>query len=70
MSITARDLTDIAFLLVDRHGPDAAFYATRAVQEMEDQGDEPRADAWRALRSFIEDAIEGRIERSAGDSLH
>jgi len=68
--ITAEDLTQIAHLLVDRHGARACIYATQAVEEMEDLGDEPRAEAWRALRAVIVDAIEGRLDRRAGKSLH
>ena len=68
--ITAHDLTKIAFLLVDRHGEQAAVFAARAVDEMEALGDDFRADNWRALGAVIDDAIEGRIDRDAGASLH
>lgn len=68
--ITAEDLTQIAHLLVDRHGAQASIYATQAVEEMEDLGDEPRAEAWRALRAVIDDAIEGWLPRGSGKRLH
>jgi len=40
------------------------------VWEMEDQGEAECADAWRALRSEIEDALSGRIVRSQPVRLH
>jgi hypothetical protein len=62
--ITPTDLAQIAWMLVDRHGGDARIYAARAVDEMEQQGDEKRAGAWRALESVIEDALTGRLSRA------
>lgn len=58
--ITPNDLQDLASVLVERHGPKAVFFADCAVDEMEALGDEFRADAWRALKSLVEDVIEGR----------
>jgi len=68
--ITPDDLAQIAHLLVDRHGARAAILAGQAVAEMEAAGDAPRADAWRALRSVIEDAIEGRLPPAGSIRLH
>ncbi len=61
--ITPEDLAEIAWMLVDRHGGKAAVYAAQAVGEMEAQGDEKRAGAWRALESVIGDALSGRLPR-------
>ncbi len=59
--ITAEDLRSLATYLVDRHGHIAVDYANRAVFELEAQGEEYRADAWKALRSVVVDMVEGRI---------
>ncbi len=67
--ITPSDLAEIAWMLVDRHGGQARIYAAQAVDEMEAQGDEKRAHAWRALGSVIEDALKGRLPR-AGVTTH
>lgn len=58
--ITPDDLQNLAAVLVERHGPKAVFFADCAVDEMEALGDAFRADAWRALKSVVEDVIEGR----------
>lgn len=68
--ITPEDIRQIAFTLVDRHGVKALGYADQAVGEMEELGDSPRADAWRALKSVVEDALAGRIGRDGGITLH
>lgn len=68
--ITPEDIRIIAFTLVDRHGSRALGYADQAVAELEDKGEAESADAWRALRWEIEDALEGRIEREARIRLH
>ena len=59
--ITADDLRSLANYLVDRHGPIAVDYADQAVYELEAQGEAMRADAWKALRSVVEDMVEGRM---------
>jgi hypothetical protein len=68
--ITPADIRQIAFTLVDRHGPRALGYADMAVDELEEKGERESADAWIALRSEIIDALDGRIVRNAGISLH
>ncbi|MCC5995224.1 MAG: hypothetical protein JJU18_02490 [Oceanicaulis sp.] len=68
--ITPHDIRLIAFTLVDRHGPQALGYADQAVWELEGKGEAESADAWRALRSEIEDALSGRIARSEPVRLH
>lgn len=59
--ITADDLRSLANYLVDRHGPVAVDYADQAVFELEAQGEVIRADAWKALKSVVEDMVEGRM---------
>lgn len=59
--ITADDLRSLANYLVDRHGPIAVDYADQAVFELEAQGEVIRADAWKALKSVVEDMVEGRM---------
>jgi hypothetical protein len=68
--ITPADMLSLAFLLVDRHGAKALGYADLAVGEMEEAGDDQRAEAWRALKSVVEDALAGRIERDSEVTLH
>lgn len=68
--ITPDDIRQIAFTLVDRHGPRALGYADLAVEEMVEKGEEKSAEAWKALRSEIEDALGGRIARHAAVVLH
>jgi len=68
--ITPEDIRQLAYTLVDRHGAKALGYADQAVGEMEDMGDDNRADAWRALRSVVEDALAGRLNRDGGITLH
>jgi len=68
--ITAFDIRVIAFTLVDRHGDQALGYADQAVAELEQQGEADSANAWRALRWEIEDALAGVIERETPIHLH
>ncbi|MCF8879751.1 hypothetical protein L5876_08000 [Hyphobacterium sp. SN044] len=68
--ITPDDMRQIAFTLVDRHGARAIGYADEAVGEMEALGDDGRADAWRALRSVMEDALAGRLDRGGEITVH
>ena len=70
MAITPNDLRTMAFTMVDRHGDNAVLLAGQAVDEMRAIGDGPRTDAWLALLSVIEDALEGRIVRDQGLSVH
>jgi hypothetical protein len=68
--ITPEDIRIIAFTLVDRHGAQALGYADQAVIELDDKGETESADAWRALRSEIQDALNGRILRETPIALH
>lgn len=58
--ITPKDLHTLAARLVNRHGEIALSYADQAVSELEAIGEQERADAWRALRSFVVDLLAGR----------
>jgi|OM-RGC.v1.034110064 hypothetical protein len=68
--ITPADIRIIAFTLVERHGVQALGYADQAVCELEGKGEAESADAWRALRWEIQDALDGRIERETPIQLH
>jgi len=70
MTITPDDLRFMAFTMVDRHGENAVVLAGQAVDEMRALGDAPRTSAWQALRSVIEDALDGRINRDQDLTLH
>ena len=61
--LTSDDYAKIASLLVDRHGPDAVDWANRAIGELEDKGEAWRAAAWKRLRGFIVDVIDGAPAR-------
>jgi hypothetical protein len=67
--ITPKDLHTLAKRLVNRHGPVALTYADKAVSELEANGDQERADAWRALRSVVADVLEGRL-RAGPITIH
>jgi len=68
--ITPEDIRIIAFTLVERHGSRALGYADQAVIELDGKGEAHSADAWRALRWEIEDALNGRIGRETPICLH
>jgi hypothetical protein len=68
VQITAEDIRQIAWTLVDLHGAGAIGYADEAVND--ENGSPECADAWRALRSVMEDALAGRIDRDGSLTLH
>lgn len=68
--ITPDDIRMIAFTLVERHGARALGYADQAIAELEAQDEAASAEAWRALRSEIVDALDGRIARAAPITVH
>ncbi len=63
--IPVDSLTRIAWALVDAHGPEALGVADRTIHELETEGSPVVADAWRGLRSVLEDVLEGRLGRDA-----
>ena len=67
--ITANDLRSLATYMVERHGLVAIQYADQAVGELEAQGEADRADAWKALRSVVQDMVEGRLSQSEAITL-
>jgi hypothetical protein len=58
-------LTKIAWALADVHGPGALAVADRTIEDLEGEGSPLVADAWRGLRSVLEDVLEGRMGRGA-----
>jgi hypothetical protein len=70
VQITVEDIRQIAWTLVDLHGPNAIGYADEAVTDLDDQGKVEGADAWRALRSVMEDVMAGRLAREGSLSIH
>lgn len=70
VTITAQDMHQIAWTLVDLHGAQAIGVADQAAHELDGEGCPESADAWRCLRSVVEDAIAGRIDREFTGLLH
>lgn len=68
--ITAEDIRQIAWTMVDLHGAQAIGYADEAATDMEADGQPEGAEAWRALRSVMEDALAGRLARDGAITLH
>jgi hypothetical protein len=56
-------LAKIAWALADTHGVKALLVADRTIADLEDEGAPVVADAWRGLRSVLEDVLEGRMGR-------
>ncbi|MEN6544187.1 hypothetical protein [Parvibaculum sp.] len=67
--MTDHELSLLAAYMFDTHGLKALEYADTAVEELEQVGELLRADAWRALKSFVIDMAEGRRSRE-GNILH
>lgn len=61
--IPVDSLTRIAWALADAHGEDALRVADRTIRELESEGSPVVADAWRGLRSVLEDVLGGRLGR-------
>jgi hypothetical protein len=56
-------LAKIAWALADTHGNSALAVADRTIADLEGEGAPVVADAWRGLRSVLEDVLEGRMSR-------
>jgi hypothetical protein len=56
-------LTAIAWALRDTHGANALAVADRTICELEADGEDIVANAWRSLRSVLEDVLLNRIDR-------
>jgi len=70
VQITAQDMHQIAWTLVDLHGDAALGVAEEAVTDLDDQGCPESADAWRALISVMQDALAGRLDREFAPTVH
>ena len=68
--ITAQDLHALAVFMVENHGPKALHLADRAVDELDALNETFSADAWRALRSVVEDMLAGRLSTEEKPRLH
>jgi hypothetical protein len=68
--ITAHDIHALAVYMVENHGAKALHLADCAVDELEAQNETFSADAWRALRSVVEDMLEGRLSPAKQPVLH
>lgn len=56
-------LAKIAWALFDAHGNQAINIANSAIIELETDGMNHAADAWRGVKSMVEDVSLGRIGR-------
>lgn len=56
-------LAKIAWALADTHGSGALAVADRTIADLEGEGAPVVADAWRGLRSVLEDVLQGRMAR-------
>jgi hypothetical protein len=56
-------LAKIAWALADTHGTGALAVADRTIADLEGEGAPVVADAWRGLRSVLEDVLQGRMMR-------
>jgi len=70
VQITVEDIRHIAWTLVDLHGANAIGYADEAVSDLDGKGSPESADAWRALKSVMEDALAGRLDRDSTLTVH
>ena len=58
-------LAKLAWALADTHGPAALDVADRTIRELDGEGAPVVADAWRGLKSVLEDVLRGRLGRGA-----
>jgi hypothetical protein len=56
-------LAKIAWALADTHGAGALAVADSTIADLEGEGAPIVADAWRGLRSVLEDVLQGRLTR-------
>lgn len=56
-------LAKLAWALADTHGSAALAVADRTILELEGEGAPIVADAWRGLKSVLEDVLCGRLGR-------
>lgn len=70
VQISVSDIQQIVWTLVDLHGAQAIGYADEAMNDLDQQGSPESADAWRALKSVMEDALAGRLQREGEWTIH
>lgn len=58
-------LARIAWALVDTHGGASLDVADRTIEGLVADGEDVVAEAWRCVRSMLEDALSGRLGRDA-----
>ncbi len=58
-------LTKIAWAMFDAHGENAFDIANQTISELENDGFSGAADAWRSVKTLIEDVSLGRIDRTS-----
>lgn len=58
-------LTKIAWAMFDAHGDNAFDIANKTIIELENDGFNGAADAWRSVKTLIEDVSLGRIGRAS-----
>lgn len=63
-NLPVSSLTKIAWALKDAHGEDAMEIASRTILELEQDGYNLAADAWRSVKFLIEDVLLGRLDRN------
>ena len=61
--LRVESLTKIAWALFDVHGDNAINVADNAIDELEVDGSYGAANAWRSVKTLIEDVACGRIDR-------
>lgn len=62
-NLPLESLAKIAWALYDVHGEKALAVADKAIQELEGDGMPNAADAWRGVKSLVEDVFYGRMSR-------
>ena len=70
VQISVSDIQQIVWTLVDLHGAQAIGCADEAMNDLDQQGSPESADAWRALKSVMEDALAGRLQREGEWTIH
>jgi hypothetical protein len=63
--LPVESLAKIAWALADTHGQGALSIADKTICELETEGSPIVAEAWRGLRSVLEDVLTGRLGRHA-----
>ncbi|KAF0117345.1 MAG: hypothetical protein FD163_1613 [Hyphomonadaceae bacterium] len=62
-NLKVNSLATIAWALFDAHGDKALGVADKAIYDLETEGMPMAADAWRGVKSMVEDVVLGRMDR-------